>query len=495
MTWQSGEITSARLEYLENEDLPRVQYLSQQFVEHLCSAEGLEDELLSEIERVIFQAHPIEDRMGAASFRDLLDIRLARARNARQHSQEALSQASEALTVERARKAGMDALIKRRQDKYDVIEKDKKDRQLLTSKGAHDRVRQLDQVTAAVDEARNRVEELKRRHGALLSLQDEVKHIRNTFAPAKLKELRETHAEAGLTNAQWSNFKLVFAGDVDSILDQLIKDTVTDIDKASGPAKDEVKPDPKAPPATSSYIPKGTDFTSSTLTLLEKEMNRLQRLVGIDAANAKKLTKLSEKIAKDQGALAKLDEELKLARRADERIKELIEDRKRAYGGVFSAITEEQKELVELYAPLSKNLRSQGGEIGKLAFSVRRSVDIDAWARKGEDLLDLRKIGPFKGKGTLKAIAEEELRWPWEGGTVIDVAEAMGSFRDKHERSIIEHAPFERSDREHFAAWARSISDWLYDTSHITVSYGLQYGGVDIEQLSPGTRGIVLLLL
>ncbi|HTP67915.1 MAG TPA: AAA family ATPase, partial [Dongiaceae bacterium] len=118
-----------------------------------------------------------------------------------------------------------------------------------------------------------------------------------------------------------------------------------------------------------------------------------------------------------------------------------------------------------------------------------------AWARKGEDLLDLRKIGPFKGKGTLKAIAEAELLWAWESGTVVDVAEAMGSFREKHERSIIEHAPFERSDRENFAAWARSISDWLYDTSHITVSYRLQYGGVDIEQLSPGTRGIVLLLL
>jgi energy-coupling factor transporter ATP-binding protein EcfA2 len=37
--------------------------------------------------------------------------------------------------------------------------------------------------------------------------------------------------------------------------------------------------------------------------------------------------------------------------------------------------------------------------------------------------------------------------------------------------------------------------EWLYGTDHITVSYGVQYEGVDIEQLSPGTRGIVLLLL
>jgi hypothetical protein len=35
-----------------------VRYLSQQFVEELCSASGLTDGLLREIERVIFEAHP-----------------------------------------------------------------------------------------------------------------------------------------------------------------------------------------------------------------------------------------------------------------------------------------------------------------------------------------------------------------------------------------------------------------------------------------------------
>jgi hypothetical protein len=62
LTWESGEDTTAPLMYIETEELSndsRVQYLSQQFVERLCSAEGLKDELLEEIERVIFQSHPI----------------------------------------------------------------------------------------------------------------------------------------------------------------------------------------------------------------------------------------------------------------------------------------------------------------------------------------------------------------------------------------------------------------------------------------------------
>jgi predicted ATPase len=88
-----------------------------------------------------------------------------------------------------------------------------------------------------------------------------------------------------------------------------------------------------------------------------------------------------------------------------------------------------------------------------------------------------------------------ELVPAWTHGASTDVANAMAQFRERHEQSLIEHAPVERVDREAFTQWARSISDWLYGTSHIKVSYGLQYDGVDIEQLSPGTRGIVLLLL
>ena len=71
----------------------------------------------------------------------------------------------------------------------------------------------------------------------------------------------------------------------------------------------------------------------------------------------------------------------------------------------------------------------------------------------------------------------------------------MARFREAHERDLVEHAPVERSNAAAFREWAGRISSWLYGTDHITVSYGVQYEGVDIEQLSPGTRGIVLLLL
>ncbi len=38
-------------------------------------------------------------------------------------------------------------------------------------------------------------------------------------------------------------------------------------------------------------------------------------------------------------------------------------------------------------------------------------------------------------------------------------------------------------------------ADWLFSVDHIALDYGLRYEGAELQQLSPGTKGIVLLIL
>lgn len=40
-----------------------------------------------------------------------------------------------------------------------------------------------------------------------------------------------------------------------------------------------------------------------------------------------------------------------------------------------------------------------------------------------------------------------------------------------------------------------ALGKWLFSTDHIRVVYGVEYEGVEIANLSPGTRGVVLLTL
>nr|WP_239024765.1 AAA family ATPase [Sphingomonas corticis] len=71
----------------------------------------------------------------------------------------------------------------------------------------------------------------------------------------------------------------------------------------------------------------------------------------------------------------------------------------------------------------------------------------------------------------------------------------MSGFVANYAQAILAHAPVVPTQPVEFRAWSRDFSHWLFGTDHISVRYEITYDGVDIRKLSPGTRGIVLLLL
>jgi len=493
LQWASGEKTGNQLAQTDMEDLlasPYVQYLSQQFVDQLCSAEGLNDALVAEIERVIFNAHPLAERQGADSFKELLDIRLETSRQKRERQQQALTKASADLTDERVRKDGLKALEKDRDEKKRAIEKDKTDRKSLVAKGNEERAKRHEQVSLAVDAKRQQVDQAKRRHQSLLHLQNDVCDFRTRQAPAILADLKDEREHAGLSATDWDTFKLDYVGPVDSLLTERIKQANLLVIKLKGAEKSDPAVQANPNPAVA-LIPLEVNLAEQSLSLLERELARLRTLVGVDALNAKRFTTLSDKITKAEAALTKVLQQIERIHGADERIRALVDARRTAYAGIFEAIVEEEKELTDLYAPIKARIDGAAGSLSNLSFSVRRIVDLERWAATGENLLDLRTNGPFKGRGELLRSARAGLLPAWATGDAAQAAAALLDFVKANEAALRAHMP-ENTD---FRTWARNISDWLYSTNHITAGYGLQYDGVDIEQLSPGTRGIVLLLL
>ena len=45
------------------------------------------------------------------------------------------------------------------------------------------------------------------------------------------------------------------------------------------------------------------------------------------------------------------------------------------------------------------------------------------------------------------------------------------------------------------SATIQDVTEWLFEVEHVRLSYGLKYNGVELQKLSPGTKGIVLLIL
>jgi ATPase subunit of ABC transporter with duplicated ATPase domains len=74
------------------------------------------------------------------------------------------------------------------------------------------------------------------------------------------------------------------------------------------------------------------------------------------------------------------------------------------------------------------------------------------------------------------------------------VAAAMDQFRAEFDQALIDQSKVER-DSPDYQQWTLDIGRWLYSVDHIQVSFSFEYADVPLSQLSPGSRGIVLLLL
>ena len=260
-----------------------------------------------------------------------------------------------------------------------------------------------------------------------------------------------------------------------------------------GPAIARIADDDAVP--TESLLQKDVLLQDQPLSYLDAEISRLTRSVGIASENAKTYARLSEKITASEAAIAKLERQIMLADAASARITTLQSARADHYRQTFAAIVSEEEELRRLYEPLKAQIDGQPGALGKLTFNVRRTADAKAWADRGETLLDTRKAGSFRGKGALLAAVEAELLPVWETGSAEGVEKAMAAFRANHDQHFLDQSLEDRSNLLRYREWAAQLSAWLYSTEHIRIGYSIQYDGVEIEQLSPGTRGIVLLLL
>jgi hypothetical protein len=195
---------------------PRVQYLTQQFVERLCSAEGLSDELLTEIERVIFEAHPAEERFGTTSFGELLNLRAARSRAMRQACEEAIRETNEAINAERELIRALPGLRERLGHETRSLEEDRDARSKLIVVGGEERAQKLELVTAAMAHRQTEVDQLGLREKSLEALADQMRDERQRILPGRLVRLQESHLAAGLTSEEWQRFNLAYKGDIDS---------------------------------------------------------------------------------------------------------------------------------------------------------------------------------------------------------------------------------------------------------------------------------------
>jgi len=481
-TWSDSSNSESNLAEMP-EDLPDVHYMTQQFVDRLCSSVAESDELLDEIKRVVFLAHEPASRLGADDFESLVRFRSSEAQLAVESLNQRLDRLSQDLFVERSLSMRKSTLQRDLDKVKEELARTGESRKRLIRPGGQERADYYTRLSHAISEREQEVQQASRELQAFKKLQTEVERYRRDIFPRLLADLRQVYGEATLSEKEWPAFQPIFAGDPSAILSakQLAHEQLIESIKArSG----------RTPTVNSA----SDELAQCSLSSLRDEHTSVGEQIGTDKKNVQRLEQLNKLVASQDATRRRLEEELARARQSGDRLKTILAERAALYGRFFDLIIEQCNILDQLYEPLAWRLAVATGSSGKLSLRVVRQVDVDAWAQAGESLLDLRKNGEFRGRGALGVAAVRDLVPAWQNGSASEVAAAMEAFRDKYNKTMLAQSIFDQGTDEH-QQWVVDLARWLYSTDHIDVHYSIEYEGVAITQLSPGTRGIVLLLL
>lgn len=460
----------------EDEDWPvasdatygRALYLSQHFVEALCAPDGRRDRLGDEIERVIFERLEPDERLGTSTFPEL-----------RHRETEALHGAKDALEEEVRRRSKLVAEEHAAQQRLPDMKK---------RLGAlADEMKRLDEALkrvappkaqekqAAFARAQKEVEKREDELKALALRIKTIEDLKVELETAATDARRRTEEFAARVRAAFPDlpeekvraFSLSFTGDYNEVLGTGLAKLREESAKLRGPAE--------APYPEGSYMDLKTKFNAAQKAL---------RDAGVIEKNLANLMKTRASKQKEHETLAKQVEHTSGAR---ERIRTHQEERLASYARIIAQLGQEEEILRRLYRPLERELGGMKLSESRLTLHVGRRADVEAWVRRGEQLFDMRKSHLVTKPGELLALANEHLLDAWEGSA--DPSTAIASVLAKLDDISKLQACFATDvTLETFAAW-------LFSTEHIRVDYEIVYDGVNIADLSPGTRGVVLLII
>ncbi len=224
LEWDDGSASSANLPRMDaTVGEPRVRYLSQQFVERLCSPGGLADPLVEEIERVVFSAVPHEDRLECDSFKELCAVRLEGASAEQRAARDAIGALTKQVADEIARQQSVPSL----RAKVQAAERDRKAIEAairaMPIKASDEKVKAQQRAAAVLQSLKKAIAVAERRTQSLRDLEAEVKRqVRS--AEATVEDFKAKYPSL-LSDDDWMLLQPQRADQVLSRLAELIEES------------------------------------------------------------------------------------------------------------------------------------------------------------------------------------------------------------------------------------------------------------------------------
>jgi ABC-type Mn2+/Zn2+ transport system ATPase subunit len=481
LEWGDGSKTDFEIGKLE-QDRGLVQYLPQGAVEELCSHDN-SDKLRKQIENVIFQALDETEKMGASDFDELRSRILC-------DFQYEKDQVSAALKAINGKIQGLTIIIKSLPEKENQLKEKKLE---------------LDRLTKSLPEL---PPEDKKGQEELSKLMESKKLFESKIIELQsvLTKISEIEIKVKIFKGKISEFKQ----DIDGLLvgADITESGAFEVTINESQIKivlDKKKTDIAAKVTTLKEGSRVDVADLLSVTVSELLFDNLQSLnKGID--DKQKTTRAFEtskiKYQQQRKTVFDLSNSIKVLETEINKIKaesapekdRLQKKRVDLYASYFGLLKNEKLKMAELYEPLQSSLLAGTDTDKKLVFEAQINYQLSQHIKSGLDIIDRTRKGNFRESNTIKKVLNDMSDEFFRGDYEKDIIQAqlkkiLDSFTNLDgELILIDDQLRENKTIEDF-------DNWLFDPSYFEIVSSLQFDGTDLYLLSPGQKGIILLML
>jgi hypothetical protein len=481
LSWADGTTTEFRVGDLTG-DHGLVRYLPQGVVEELCSHKN-SDKLQKQIEKVIFQFLDETERMGASDFDELRTRILSNFEYEKGQVVRKIRDINQKLS-------NLSGILAGLPEKQKIFDEKKKELERLNKSlpelPAEDKKGQEELASLA---------ELKKKfESKIIELQSRLNTIADIETKIKVfkTQIREYHedtspllAELGIIEPKIFEVNINEV-DIKALLDAQKIDVVNKLKILRDGKKTEV-------------------VTLINISVKELPFANLKALnQGIEdkqkETRAFETTKIKYQQQKKtalalDGSIKALEKEItKIQTGSSSEKNQLEKERMEAYCSYFALLREEKIHMEVLYKPLQNSLLAGTDTDKKLVFEAQINYRLDQHAKDGLDIIDRTRKGSFREISNLKTALngfwDECVRNDFDNAALeTELNKILTNFMTCEGEDV----QIQDQLRENYTL--EDFYNWLFNPTKFEIVSSLQFDNTDLYVLSPGQKGIILLML
>lgn len=505
--WLSGDTTQKLLSDSCSKDKPEaVRYLPQNYFEQLTNDIEIE-QFRREIEDVVFSHVDLTDTLGKSSFSELEEAKTLLSKQ----EISTLKQRLRELNIEIVR------LEEQRSPQYRrklLAQIEEKERELTSINAAkppevtkpddtndpaqNALAKQVDELTVLLSQLKERgqqavlkITELKTKYQEVISLRDLVSSMSSRFN-AEVMDIEPKLTELGIRTQD----VISITNNIEP-LKAIIESTRTSIEKLETKSEIVFSDDTKYDEIrTLSDLRGAYSHINNKIEALKEQLGTPQRRY---QAFVEKLAEWEIKRQAIEGAvddpksdtLRYLNSSL---RYIDETLPARLEDKRLQRKGIVLDIFKSKHQVLQFYADLKNSVESRLVAVRAEGFEI----EIDAsfivhrdFRREFLNLINQRKKGPFRNDLEARQLLARRLQdtnWN-DANSIIEFCDGILDFMRRSDGSAAEE--LEIVDQAHDV---NELYDYLFSLDYLSSRYELRLGGKNLNELSPGEKGLLLLI-